>query len=778
MRWTLALLLLAAAAYAQGMPPASRVDSWKSPHNQKRLKLDWNVPPEFKPTKQPDGSELPPKAPTPFLLFVFQNPTKESAKLDEKVFADTRFVLACRPVKLAKIRPAQAVDIPYLAQAQGIKDPTLIFVDRDFKVRAVLNSMNEFTDAKVLGEMEKLVGEAYNGKLGPYLGRYVKLLQDAEKLWAQETKMDQLREKAAKADPGKSKEYDAEADTIEKELAPQMEAIAEEEIRIQDSLAVIGEKAEELPTTVGSGKNRRKLTPQELEALKAFQDFKRDPNPVVRAAAVEDLGAIDSAVMVEAILQAANDVDIRVTEAAGKALGRMKSDESMEAMLGGLASGNAKGKLAAVLGFANIQRPYPAAAKPVAGMVSGGGDDLRRAAVKALHNLKDPSTTDTLVKVLDDKEAGVAVLAAEALGDMRATTANGALLQRIGASDWALQKASVEALGKIRAKESVGPLIEMFQKEQGLVDEVIQKALVAITGQDFLFNREGWKKWWDKYGSGFVVPTDLEIADAKKKAENALKGYYNPNKKKYHTIETLSRKMVFVIDISGSMRDSIVLPPDAPQAVLDEFPDRCKMEIAKKALIDLLATIDGSVYFNIITFAGEVKPWQEGLVSGSMRTAAIKYVSKLKAMEPPRGGGGASGRGRAGGGGQSSGEELKTDSWAALLAGFGLQDEEVPNWKARSQADTIFFVTDGVPTKGKVTDVPKLIDQITEMNRSKGVVIHVITFDKEEAKKLAPLAERNGGQCVVRGWSGEPTKPEGKGAGGKPDEKPPEQKPK
>ncbi|HEX5137887.1 MAG TPA: HEAT repeat domain-containing protein [Planctomycetota bacterium] len=754
MRWTLALLLLASAAFSQGMPPASRVDSWKSPHNQKRLRLDWNVPPEYKPTKLPDGSELPPKAPAPFVLYVFDNPTKESAKLDEKVFADTRFALACRPVKLVKVRPSQAIDLKYLAQAQGIKDPTLVFIDRDFKVQAVLNSLNEFTDSKVLGEMEKLVADAYDGKLGPYLGRYVKLLQDAEKLWASEMKMDQLREKAAKADPGKSKEYDAEADAIEAELTPAMEALADEEIRIQDSIAIRAEKAEELPTTVGSGKNRRKLTPQEMEALKAFQEFKRDTNPVVRAAAVEDLGSIDSAVMVEAILLAANDVDGRVTEAAGQALGRMKSDESVEAMLAGLSSGNSKSKLAAALGFASIKRPCADAARQIAGMVSGGNDELRRAAVRALRNLKDPSTVDTLIRILDDKEVAVAVLAAEALGDIRAAAANPALLARINAPDWALQKAAVEALGKIRAKESIGPLVEMFQKEQGLVDEVVQKALVAITGQDFLFNREGWKKWWDKYGSGFKVPTELEIADMKKKAENALKGYHNPNKKKYHTIETLSRKMVFVIDISGSMRDSIVLPPNAPQEVVDEFPDRCKMEIAKKALIDLLATIDGSVYFNIITFAGEVKPWQEGLVSGSMRTSAIKYVSKLKAMEPPRGGGG--GRARAGGGGGgSSGEELKTDSWAALMSAFGLQDEAVPNWKARSDADTIFFVTDGVPTKGKVTDVPKLIDQITEMNRSKGVVIHVITFDKEEGKKLAPLAERNGGQCVVRGWSGD-----------------------
>jgi HEAT repeat protein len=760
MRWIAALLVAASAAFAQGMPPGSRVDSWMSPYNQKRLRLEWDVLPPYKPTKLPDGSEEPPKAPWPFVVYVFDNPSKESAKLDEKVFSDTRFILATKPVKIVKLKPAQVIDVPYLAQVQGVRDPMLIFVDRDFKVRGVLNSLNEFTDSKVLPKMDDLVDSAYDGKLGAYCSRYVKLLQDAEKLWKLETKMDQLRDKAAKADPGKSKEYDEEADAIEKDLNPARQALADQEIEIQDSLVLKQAKAEELPTTIGTGKNRRKLTPQEIEALKAFQDFKKDPNPVVRAAAVEDMGSIDSAVMVEAILSAANDTDIRVVEAAGKALGRMKSDEAMEAMLAGLSSGNSKSKLAAVLGFANIKRPYAAAAKPIAGMLAGN-DEMRRAVVKALTNLKDPSTAETLIKVLDDKEPAVAVLAAEALGDMKAESANAALLERITASDWGLQKAAIEGLGKIRAKESIGPLIEMFQKEQGLVDEVIHTTLVEITGQDFLFNRESWKKWWDKYGTGFKVPTELEIADMKKKAENALKGYYNPNKRKYHTIETLSRKMVFVIDVSGSMRDSIVIPPYAPKEVQDEFPDKCKMEIAKKALIDLLATIDDTVYFNIITFAGEVKPWQDGLVSGSMRTAAIKFVSKLKAMEPPRGGGG--GRARGGGvpaaGGGGGGDELKTDSWAALLAAFGLQDEDVPNWKTRSQADTIFFVTDGVPTKGKVTDIPKLIDEITEMNLSKGVIIHVVTFDKEDAKKLEPLALRNGGQCVVRGWNGEMAKP-------------------
>jgi HEAT repeat protein len=757
MRRTASLLLLAAVAFPQGMPPASRADLWQSPHNQKRLRMEWETLPAFKPTKLPDGTEEPPKAPWPFLLYVFQNPTKESAKLDESVFNDTRFILSCRAVRPVKIKPAQAIDIPYLAQVTGIKDPTLIFVDRDFKVRGVLNSAKEFTDGKVLPEMEKLANEAYDGKLGAYCARYVKLIQDGEKLWKLETKMDELRTKAAKADPGKAAEYDKEADAIEKELEPAMDALAEEEIRIQDSLAPKKEAVEELPTSIGSGKTKRKLTPQELEALKTFQEFKRDPNPVVRAAAVEDLGAIDSAVMVAAILEAANDVDVRVSEAAGKALGRMKSEESLAAMFDALSAGNAKAKLAAVLGFASIERGYPPAAKTIAAMV-GGGDEMRKAAVKALHNLKDPATASALMGVLDDKEPGIRVLAAEALGDMKATSAAPALIERLTASDWAVQKAVVEALGKIRVKESIAPLLERFEKDEGLIEEVLHKALVAVTGQDYLFNRESWRKWWDKYGASFQVPTEAEIADMKAKAENALKGYYNPNKKKYHTIETLSRKMVFVIDVSGSMRDLIVIPPYAPKEVQDQYPDRVKMEIAKKELIDLLSTLESSTYFNIITFAGEAKPWQDSLVSGSMRTAAIKFVSKLKAMEPPRGG-------RK----QSSGEELKTDTWAALMAAFGLQDEEVPNWKARSQVDTIFFVTDGTPTKGKITDVSKLIDAITELNRSKGVVIHVITFDKEEGRKLAPLAERNGGQCVVRGWTGEAVKP-----GEKPAEKPAE----
>ena len=70
------LLLLAAVAAAQGMGPPKRVDSWMSKHNQKRLRFSWDLLPPYKPTKLPDGSEEPPKAPWPFLIYVIQNSSK------------------------------------------------------------------------------------------------------------------------------------------------------------------------------------------------------------------------------------------------------------------------------------------------------------------------------------------------------------------------------------------------------------------------------------------------------------------------------------------------------------------------------------------------------------------------------------------------------------------------------------------------------------------------------------------------------------------------------
>ena len=734
----LAVLLSGPLALAQGFPPASRIDSWQSPHNQKRLRLNWDVLPDTTPVKLPDGTTEPRKAPWPFLVYVVQvRESKDNQKLQEKVFSDTRLSIVNHAIRLIKLKPHRAIDVPFLASVQGIKDPTLIAVDRSFNVVGVLKTGRDFTDKKVLGLLAKLAKVDYAEPIAPYVKKYQALLVKEEKLKKSETKIEKLREKAAKAKAAKAKKLDAEADEMEAELADKRAELEEEFQSLRASYRLKGENAEEIPTTIGKGKKRRKLTPQEMEAIAAYREFAKDDNPIVRAAAVEDLGKLDSGVMVQAILKAANDIDPRVVEAAGKALGQMKSAESLEAMTEGLGNSNSKARRAALLGFANTANPYKPAIPKIVEMMGSSDDLMRQAAARALANQKADEGVPALIAALDDSVPAIRVIAAQALGDLRAKAAAPALIERIDASDWSLQKAAVEALGKIRAKESVDPLLKKFENDEGLVIEVVYKALVAITGQDYKYRTVLWRKWWDRHGKNFKLPTDEEILRAKLKLAKSMEGYAK-SKRKYHKIETLSRKMIFILDISTSMRDKIVIPPNATEAQRAEYPSRVRMDIAKREMIEMLATLDQNVYFNIITFAGRVKSWRDGLVSGSSKNAAIKYVKRLKTIAPASG--------------NSSGEEQKTNTYGALVAAFGLADKKVPDWKARTKVDTIFLVTDGLPTTGEIVEIRKVVEAINEINRTRGIVIHVICFDKEALRRLKPLAEQSGGQAVLRGF--------------------------
>jgi hypothetical protein len=355
---------------------------------------------------------------------------------------------------------------------------------------------------------------------------------------------------------------------------------------------------------------------------------------------------------------------------------------------------------------------------------------------------KHPSAVPAVIECLDDGVPALRVLAAQTLGEMRAEAATLPLCEKLADRDWSLQKAAAEALGKIRSRASIEPLLDHFENSEGILVEVIYQALVAVTGQDYSIAPKFWRRWWDNDGDSCQLPSAAEIERMKEAAAKALAKYEGAGKNEYHTITTLSKNMLFVIDVSASMASKITLRGTESEEQLAEFPDRVKMEIAKTELIDLLANLDRQVKFNIITFSSKVDFWKKNMTGAGSRTAAIKYVAKLEPVQPTQ----ARKRGNVGGG-----DEQKTDTFAALEAAFGLEGTG-PDWKKRADADTIFLVTDGQPTTGEIVDVNALVDHFTGLNMTRGFVIHVITFDDHTAAKLGPLAKQNGGQCVVRGF--------------------------
>ena len=158
---------------------------------------------------------------------------------------------------------------------------------------------------------------------------------------------------------------------------------------------------------------------------------------------------------------------------------------------------------------------------------------------------------------------------------------------------------------------------------------------------------------------------------------------------------------------------------------------------------------DGST-FDVIAFSSDVRPWKKEPQMRSTKTAAeaLLWVEKMPAD-----------------GGTNIGDALET---AFKMMGAGLQKDrtEAPAY------DTVFFMTDGKPTVGKVTDTRQILGTVRRVNEGRKVRIHVVGMgghgkpaggsplggaggnkDKEDDLDVAfleALAAQNGGQCVLR----------------------------
>ncbi len=103
---------------------------------------------------------------------------------------------------------------------------------------------------------------------------------------------------------------------------------------------------------------------------------------------------------------------------------------------------------------------------------------------------------------------------------------------------------------------------------------------------------------------------------------------------------------------------------------------------------------------------------------------AVAYVKMLKA-----------------GGGTNISDALET---ALDLAGPGTSDST----KALN-VQTIFLLTDGVPSAGKYTSTADILSHVNEWNKLKRVKIHAIGLGKDQDKDfMRKLADQNHGKYI------------------------------
>jgi len=488
---------------------------------------------------------------------------------------------------------------------------------------------------------------------------------------------------------------------------------------------------------------------EEAEKIAEFRKYYSDESPFVRVSAVRTLG-VDNLEAAELIVNALSDPDWRVVRAAEEALGKFKSRPVIDwlgrkAMLGN--DGLLRARIATAFGEIGDPLVVPILGK----MLEARQPEVRRAACHSLAKYKDGRAIPQISAIaLSDKEPDVRIAAIDALTAIADPKSADTVNKCLADPQWQVRAAAVKAAVACRQKSSVTTLIARMQKEEGRLLTDFSEGLRDLTGMPWREEPERWAGWWKTNEAIFKVPTKAALEDARRQQAAAGSEYAPPKAPKYHTIQTFSEHIVFVIDASQSMGDKIVFDPKYEEEAKKKYTSRIKLDIVKQELIELIFNFKENVNFNIIPFASEVKKWEDRPVQATEgnKSRAIKF---LRSLEPigmlPLGGGGA--RSRAGAGDPRAG---KTNTFAGLLAGLEIPKAGmVGKILAPSKADTMFFLSDGNPSTGDIVDRDAILAEIQRLNSTRKIAIHTITFSKDNKEFMQSLAIQNGGTFVAVG---------------------------
>jgi hypothetical protein len=230
-------------------------------------------------------------------------------------------------------------------------------------------------------------------------------------------------------------------------------------------------------------------------------------------------------------------------------------------------------------------------------------------------------------------------------------------------SQFGPRRALVQALIRIRRHDAVTALIQKLPGVQGEVRADILKHLTHLRG-DRLEGDEAWREWWEGARETFQFPAADQQPAAAPVVANKVATYYG--------IPLYGARIVFVLDTSSSMKGTRIVA-------------------AQRELAKAIGELPESAQFNILVFNTVVVPWQGQLVPSSKenKQRATQFVL-----------------------GQLLGS--KTASYDALEAALSFDTE------------SIYFVTDGAPTAGKLTRPDEIVVAAKRLNHLRRITINSI----------------------------------------------------
>jgi len=264
------------------------------------------------------------------------------------------------------------------------------------------------------------------------------------------------------------------------------------------------------------------------------------------------------------------------------------------------------------------------------------------------------------------------------------------LLVRMGATksfarDFSFRRGVIAGLIAIRRPEAVAGLVAILASLGGEARADVVAYLTAVSGERHGLDAAGWAEWWRTGGAAFRFPDTIDLRAARMAANEDVSTYYD--------IPLYAERLVFVIDVSGSMAGP-------------------RMDSAKSELIQAILGLPESAAFTIVAFSDTATAWRKQPVPAdeANKRAAVAFVTALV----PGG---------------------MTASFDAIDVAFSFDVEAV------------YFLSDGEPTKGRIVEPEAIVRFVTEANRGRRLSLYTIGIMPEGplAGFLEALADQNFG---------------------------------
>lgn len=385
---------------------------------------------------------------------------------------------------------------------------------------------------------------------------------------------------------------------------------------------------------------------------------------------------IDDPKLVAAVRKSLADSELEVRRAAAIALAARRDRESLPVLRAMLESGKKPGdKRIAVETIALIEGPTAAWVKELGELASNADVDVRNAAI-------------------------------EQIGANRASEHLPKLFVALAHDDWSTRLAAIDAAAACRDATVVPKFIERLGVESDRLARRIADHLWTFTAQPYEVDAAKWQAWWQEAGAKFTIVTEKELDEANKRREQARLAQRTSTRKeaKFFGIKVASSRVIFVIDVSGSMLESMYGRYVGKRGA-------ARIDVAKEELLAAIDGLDDGALFNVFAFSSGVARWQkEGIGDNSApsRDAAKTWVERL----------GASGATNL----YDTMQEVFTDT----------------------DADTVFVLSDGEPTNGAVIDPHRIRQDVAFWNAHRKVKIHTIAIGSS-LEILEWLATDSGG---------------------------------